>query len=90
MSPWALMIATCLLLATSGGVRFWREAQFETIAREGEKCPFALNENEFPKILGNWHVDEGTTPKLDSRIARIAGANAYLLQNYVDREARSC
>ena len=87
MSPWALMITTCLLLATSGGVRFWREAQFETIAREGEKCPFALNENEFPKKLGNWHVDEGTTPKLDSRIARIAGANAYLLKNYVDRES---
>ncbi len=85
MSPWVLMGATCLLLATSGGIRFWRESQFETIARENEKCPFALN--EFPKILGTWHMDEGANPKLDPRIARIAGANAYLLRNYVDRES---
>ena len=63
MSPWVLMGATCLLLATSGGIRFWRESQFETIARENEKCPFALN--EFPKILGTWHMDEGANPKLD-------------------------
>ncbi len=85
MSPWALMIATCLLLATSGGVRFWREGQFETIARENEKCPFALN--EFPKILGTWHMDEGTTPQLDPQIARIAGANASWLKNYIDQKS---
>jgi len=72
-------------LATSGGVRFWRERQFETIARENERCPFALD--EFPKILGTWHVDEGVSPKLDPDIARIAGANAYLLQNYIDQKS---
>jgi len=79
------MIAACLLLATSGGVRFWREGQFETIARENERCPVALD--EFPKILGTWRVDNATNPKLDPRIARIAGANAYLLQNYVDQKS---
>jgi hypothetical protein len=86
MSPWALMIATCLLLATSGGVRFWRDGQFETIARENEKCPFALND-EFPKILGTWHMDEGANPELNADIARIAGANAYLLKNYIDQKS---
>jgi Protein of unknown function (DUF3485) len=85
MSPWALMIATCLLLATSGGVRFWRAGQFETIARENERCPFALN--EFPKILGTWRMDEGATPELDAQIARIAGANAHLLRNYIDQKS---
>jgi len=79
------MIATCLLLATSGGVRFWREGQFATIARENERCPFALN--EFPKILGTWRMEEGAIPKLDPDIARIAGANAYLLRNYIDQKS---
>jgi Protein of unknown function (DUF3485) len=85
MSPWALMIATCLLLATSGGVRFWREGQFATIARENERCPFALS--EFPKQLGTWQADEGTAAQLDPQIARIAGANSHLLQNYVDQKS---
>jgi hypothetical protein len=85
------MITTCFLLATSGGIRFWRESQFETIARENESCPFALN--EFPKTLGTWHMkepdpeDDGKTPELDPQIARLAGANAYLLQNYVDQKS---
>jgi hypothetical protein len=79
------MIAACLLLATSGGVRFWREHQFATIARENEKCPIPLG--EFPKILGTWHVDEGAKPELDPNIARIAGANAHLLQNYIDQKS---
>jgi hypothetical protein len=81
------MIVTCLLLATSGGVRFWREYQFATIARENEKCPFALNVNEFPKVLGSWHMSEGASPELDPEIAKIAGANAYLLQNYIDQKS---
>jgi len=85
MSPWALMIATCLLLATSGGFRFWRERQFKTIARENEACPVALN--EFPRVLGTWQMSEGARPELDPDIARIAGANAYLLQNYIDRKS---
>jgi Protein of unknown function (DUF3485) len=79
------MIATCLLLATSGGVRFWRERQFETIARESERCPFALS--EFPEILGTWHADKGESPTLDEEIARIAGANANLLRNYIDQKS---
>jgi hypothetical protein len=85
VSPWALMIATCLLLATSGGIRFWRDHQFRMIARENENCPFALN--EFPKVLGPWSVEEKTDPKLDPEIARIAGANSYLLRNYRDRKS---
>ncbi len=86
MSPWPLMIGACLLLATSGGIRFWRESQFETIARENEKCPFDLN--ELPKTLGTWHVDnEGTPPTLDAEIARIAGANAHVLRNYIDQKS---
>ena len=32
-------------------------------------------------------MDEGTAAKLDPEIARIAGANAYLLKNYVDQKS---
>jgi hypothetical protein len=79
------MIVPCLLLATSGGVRFWRERQFETIARENEKCPFALD--EVPKVLGTWHMDERASPKLAPDIARIAGADAHVLRNYIDQKS---
>jgi hypothetical protein len=87
VSPWALAIATCLLLAASGGIRFWRDHQFRVIARESETCPFPLR--EFPKVLGTWYADaDGTReePRLDPEIARIAGAAAYFVRNYTDKK----
>jgi hypothetical protein len=87
VTPWALTIATCLLLATSGGIRFWRDHQFRMIARENENCPFVLTEERFPKVLGSWYADEQTHPQLDPEIARIAGANAYVLRNYIDKKS---
>jgi hypothetical protein len=85
VSPWALTIATCLLLATSGGFRFWRDYQFRWIARESERCPLELS--EFPKILGAWYADEKTNPQLDPEIARIAGANSYIMRNYINKKS---
>jgi hypothetical protein len=89
VSPWALTLATCLLLATSGGVRFWRDSQFRKIARDNEKCPLALD--EFPKNLGMgvWYTDEKTQTVLDPEIARIAGANSHLLRTYVHKESET-
>lgn len=85
VTPWALTVATCLLLATSGGIRFWRDHQFRVIARENENCPFELD--KFPKLLGTWYQDEKTDPKLDPDIARLAGANSYVLRNYIDKKS---
>jgi Protein of unknown function (DUF3485) len=84
-APWTLAIATCLLLATSGGFRFWRERQFQTIARENEQCPIALD--ELPTTLGSWRAVEGTNPQLDPEIARIAGSSAHVLREYVDQKS---
>lgn len=85
LSPWALTIATCLLLATSGGIRFWRDHQFRVIARENENCPFAMD--KFPKVLGTWYMDEtAEARKLDPEIARIAGANSYFIRTYIDKK----
>jgi len=43
--------------------------------------------NEFPKVLGSWYVDEKSELELDPEIARIAGANSYVLRSYIDRES---
>jgi Protein of unknown function (DUF3485) len=85
ISLWALTITTCLLLATSGGIRLWRELQFKAIAHESERCPFALE--EFPKTLGSWQMVEGTHPQLDPEIGRIAGSNAHILREYMDKKS---
>jgi hypothetical protein len=86
LSPWTLTIATCLLLATSGGIRFWRDCQFKQMAREGGVCPIALN--EFPMILGErWYADQNSNPQLAPEITRIAGANSYMMRNYIDKKS---
>jgi len=74
------MVITCVLLGISGGIRTWRERQFQTIEREGSACPFPLK--EFPYFMGNWKAIEGSEPQLDPEIARIAGSSDHVIRSY--------
>jgi hypothetical protein len=74
-----------LLLATSGGIRFWRDRQFSTIARESAACPFPLS--DFPRTLGSWHAVEGAVSTLDPEVARIAGSSAHIVRKYQDEKS---
>jgi hypothetical protein len=76
------MVITCVLLGMSGGFRFWRDLQFQTIEQEGSTCPFPLS--ELPNVLGNWKVLEGSETQLDPEIARIAGSSDHVVRAYVD------
>src|SRR3954454_15785631 len=84
MSPWAWMAVTCLLLGLSGGIRFWREWQFATIAAQGQSSPFPLA--GLPWTMGTWQAREGSEAQLDPQIARIAGASDHIARDYDDRK----
>jgi hypothetical protein len=82
VSPWALMAVTCILLGISGGVRFWRDLKFKTLAQESTTCPFPLK--DLPRSLGSWHSVEGSDKELDPEIARIAGSSDHVIRTYED------
>lgn len=82
LSPWKWCAVTCVLLGISGGVRFWRDRQFATIAQESEACPFRLS--ELPTVLGTWQAVEGSESTLDPEIVRFAGASDHVLRSYRD------
>jgi hypothetical protein len=84
MSPWAWMAVTCLILGISGGIRFWREWQFATIAAQGQTSPFPLA--GLPWTMGTWQAREGSEAQLDPQIARIAGASDHIARDYDDRK----
>jgi Protein of unknown function (DUF3485) len=75
----------CLLLGISGGIRLWRERQFQTLATESANCPFPLN--EFPKTIGTWHMVDASDTQLDPEIARIAGSSDHIIRNYMDEKS---
>ena len=66
----------------SGGIRYLRDWQFQSLNKESEKPPFPLK--EFPKTLGDWHEVEGTEITLDPQIARIAGSSDHLVRTYIN------
>jgi hypothetical protein len=80
ISPWALMAITCMLLGISGGVRFWRDLQFKTLAEENATCPFPLA--DLPRDFKDWSVVEGSDSHLDPEIARIAGSSDHIMRTY--------
>jgi Protein of unknown function (DUF3485) len=84
-SPWLWMGVACLLLGASGGIRFWRARQFQTLAAESANCPFPLS--EFPKTLGTWHMVDTSEAQLDPEIARIAGSSDHFIRNYMDEKS---
>lgn len=76
------MVLACLLLGTSGGIRFWRDWQFRLRAEKGAVCPFPLN--ELPKTMGRWHWIEGSESQLEPEVARTAGSSINVLREYAD------
>jgi hypothetical protein len=85
LSPWSWCAITCVLLLISGGIRFWREAQFRSISRAGSAVPFPLS--ELPRELGSWRVVEGSEQQLDEEIARTAGSSDHFIRAYVDSKS---
>ncbi len=83
-SPWALMAVSCVLVGISGGVRFWRDLQFQTIARESSVCPFPLE--DLNRSLGTWRSDPKMDDELPPEIARIAGSSDHIVRTYIDEK----
>jgi hypothetical protein len=79
-STWGWIALVCVLVGLSGGIRYWRDYQFNSISHESEKSPFPLS--EFPAVLGDWKVVEGSEVTLDPEIARISGSIDHLLRTY--------
>lgn len=79
---WALLF--CVVLGVSGGIRYVRAWQFQSLDKESEKPPFPLQ--AFPEILGDWHKVEGSEITLDPQVAQIAGTNAkdHLIRTYAN------
>src|SRR3954466_10930706 len=70
---WTWLILAGVFLGISGGHRYWRDWQFQSLSKENQSSPFPLK--EFPKALGEWHEVEGLETRLDPEIARIAGSS---------------
>lgn len=81
-SLWVGTALVFVLLGVSGGVRYWRDRQFQTLSEESKTSPFPLK--ELPATLGTWHQVEGSEATLDPEIARIAGSSDHLIRNYID------
>jgi hypothetical protein len=79
---WTWTLLFCVALGISGGIRYLRDWQFQSLNKESEKPPFPLK--EFPKTLGDWHEVKGTEIALDPQIARIAGSSDHLVRTYVN------
>ena len=79
---WTWTLLFCVVLGMSGGIRYLRDWQFQSLNKESEKPPFPLK--EFPKTLGDWHEVEGPEITLDPQIARIAGSSDHLIRTYVN------
>ena len=77
---WTWTLLVCVVLGVSGGIRYFRDWQFQNFDKENEKPPFPLK--EFPKVLGDWHEVEGTQIALDPQVARIAGSTDHLIRTY--------
>jgi len=78
------MMVTCLLLGVSGGIRFWRDWQFQALAKQRGVSPFPLR--DLPKNLGNWQWIEGSDSQLEPEVARTAGSSDNILREYVDEK----
>jgi uncharacterized protein DUF3485 len=85
---WRWIAFVCMLLGISGGIRYWRAWQFQSLSKESEVPPFPLK--EFPKDLGGgWRAVEGSETTLEPEIAQIAGASDHLIRTYVGDSGES-
>ena len=85
LPPRTWFAITCVLLSVSGGIRFWRDMQFQAISKEGATSPISLK--GLPRTFGQWHAVEGSDTQLDPEIARIAGSSEHVIRSY--RDAKS-
>ena len=60
---WTWLILAGVFLGISGGHRYWRDWQFQSLSKENQSSPFPLK--EFPRALGKWHEVEGLETRLD-------------------------
>jgi hypothetical protein len=81
---WTWIALVCVVVGISGGLRYWRDWQFQSLNKESEKPPFPLK--EFPKVLGDWHEVEGMETTLDPEVARLAGSSDHLIRTYVNEK----
>ena len=81
---WRWTLLVCVVLGVSGGIRYLRDWQFQSLNKENEKPPFPLK--EFPNDLGDWHQAHGAEISLDPQIARIAGSNDHVIRTYVNEK----
>jgi hypothetical protein len=79
------MVVACLLLGASGGVRFWREWQFASLAADNATPSFHLQ--ELPRAMGDWRSEEGSDGQLDPEVARIAGSSDHIVRNYLNEKS---
>jgi hypothetical protein len=79
------MIVACLLLGISGGIRFWRDRQFATLAQASSLPPFRLN--EMPRVLGEWRSDPAMDGRLEKEISQLAGAKDSAVRTYLDEKS---
>ena len=84
-SEWTWLLLAGLFLSVSGGHRYCRDWQFQSLSKEGEKPRFPLK--EFPKVLGDWHEVEGLETTLDPQIARIAGSSDHVIRTYTNEKS---
>jgi hypothetical protein len=84
MSPWKWMAVTCLILGISGGVRYWREWKFASLAEKNEAAPFPLA--QLPRAAGTWQAGENSETQLNPDVARIAGSTDHVVRNYLDEK----
>ena len=89
-SPWLWMTLACLLLGISGGIREWRDWQFNALAEESSHPLFSLNElprtfiqTKDNKVL-RWESAASEDNQLDPDVSRIAGAADSIIRTYVD------
>src|SRR5262245_23821538 len=84
VSPRTWMIVTCLLLGISGGIRYWRDWQFQAMTDAGSACPFPLK--DLPKSLGSWYC-KGSEAQLDPEVSRVAGSSDHIIWEYADEQS---
>jgi Protein of unknown function (DUF3485) len=84
-SPWLWMTLACLFLGISGGIRFWRDWQFASLAAESDRPPFHLS--DLPRTLGNWESLAKEDGKLNDQVARVAGSSDNIIRNYLDKKS---
>jgi hypothetical protein len=84
-SPRSWMVVACVLLGISGGIRFWRGWQIQSLQAESAACPFPLS--ELPRVLGSWVALEGSDAQLDPEVAKFAGSSDHVIRVYADEQS---